>query len=103
MIIKNKSNIMMTTTLGRIPVLKDECQLYFDGKHDRWVLKAPQQAVFLDKLTLLVLQACDGQCSEQQIITSVATFAGLDCVSERDISDILAEFERRGFIQALAA
>ncbi|WP_432472988.1 hypothetical protein [Amphritea sp. HPY] len=94
---------MKTTTLGRIPVLKDECQLYFDGKHDRWVLKAPQQAVFLDKLTLLVLQACDGYCSEQQIIASVATFPELGGISERDVSDILAEFEQRGFIQVQAA
>ena len=94
---------MMTTTLGRIPVLKEECQLYFDGKHDRWVLKAPQQAVFLDRLTLLVLQACDGCCSEQQIISSVATFPELVGVSEMDVSDILAEFEQRGFIQAQAA
>lgn len=94
---------MKTTTLGRIPVLKEGCQLYFDGKHDRWVLKAPQQAVFLDKLTLLVLQACDGYCSEQQIIASVTTFPELAGVSERDVGDILAEFEQRGFIQAQAA
>jgi len=94
---------MKTKTLGRIPVLKDDCRLYFDGQHDRWVLTAPHQMVFPDDRTLIVLQACDGCCSEQQIIRSLVTFSDLKGISSSDIEEILEEFERRGFIHSAAA
>ena len=80
------------------PVLNTECQLYFDGQHDRWVLKAPQQVIFPDHLTLRVLQACDGCCNGAQIVDSLSAEASSGQVSEDDVLDILDEYERRGFL-----
>ncbi|MBU2965454.1 hypothetical protein Q4508_08575 [Amphritea sp. 2_MG-2023] len=85
------------------PVLKADCQLYFDGQHNRWVLKAPQQLVFPDRLSLMTLQACDGYCSGAQIARSLATFDDLNNVTEFDVLDVLEEFERRGFIAVMMA
>ena len=93
---------MINKTLGRIPVIKACCRLYFDGQHDRWVLTAPQQAIFLDALSLLILQACDGHCSAQQIAGSIASFAEIQRVSESDVLGILHDFERRGVLQIAA-
>ncbi len=81
-----------------VPVLNANCRLYFDGQHNRWVLKAPQQIIFPDQLTLIVLQACDGSCCGKQIAHSLALFPALGSVSEEDVLDVLDEFERRGFI-----
>ena len=85
------------------PVLNTGCQLYFDGQHDRWVLKAPQQIIFPDHLTLLVLQACDGCCNGAEIVSAItANYASLP-VSESAVLDILDEYERRGFLSVRAA
>lgn len=92
---------MLTAMPELTPVLKADCQLYFDGQHNRWVLKAPQQLVFPDKLTLIALQACDGICSAAQIARSLASFSDLNHVSEFDVLDVLEEFERRGFLSAI--
>jgi hypothetical protein len=83
-----------------VPVMNADCRLYFDGQHNRWVLKAPQQIIFPDKLTLIVLQACDGSCSGRQIAYSLASSSALDSITEDDVLDVLDEFERRGFISA---
>ncbi len=83
-----------------VPIFNADCRLYFDGRHNRWVLKAPQQIIFPDQLTLIVLQACDGSCSGKQIAHSLALFSALDSVTEEGVLDVLDEFERRGFISA---
>ena len=89
---------MSNDALGRIPVIHDSCRLYFDGQHDRWVLKAPQRAVFLDTLSLLILQACDGCCSARQIAGSIAACERHARVSEGEVVALLLDFERRGFL-----
>lgn len=83
-----------------VPMLNSDCRLYFDGQHNRWVLKAPQQIIFPDQLTLIVLQACDGSCSGRQVAHSLASLPALDNVTEDDVLNVLDEFERRGFISA---
>lgn len=94
---------MITAMPGLTPVLKADCKLYFDGQHDRWVLKAPRQLIFPDRLTLITLQACDGSCSGAQIARSLASFSELKNVTEYDVLDVLEEFERRGFISVMSA
>ena len=89
---------MITVMPVLVPVLNADCRLHFDGQHNRWVLKAPQQIIFPDQLTLIVLQACDGSCSGQQIACSLASFPPWGNVTEEDVLDVLDEFERRGFI-----
>lgn len=85
-----------------VPVLSTNCRLYFDGQHNRWVLKAPQQIIFPDQLTLIVLQACDGNCTGRQIAHLLASFSALDSITEDDVLDVLDDFERRGFISVQA-
>lgn len=82
----------------QMPFLRPDCRLYFDGKHDRWVLKAPQQMVFPDRLTLIVLQACDGSCTPAQIVSFLKGSEHLDTVSEADVLELLDEYQRRGFL-----
>ncbi|MDO6564566.1 hypothetical protein Q4488_14360 [Amphritea sp. 1_MG-2023] len=94
-------SVMITAMPELTPILKADCKLYFDGQHNRWVLKAPQQLVFPDQLSLITLQACDGHCSSAQIARSLASFSALKNVTEFDVLDVLADFERRGFISVL--
>ncbi|WP_428035064.1 hypothetical protein [Amphritea sp.] len=94
---------MITAMPGLMPVLNADCRLYFDGQHNRWVLKGPQQLIFPDRLTLITLQACDGNCSGAQIARSLASFPDLNNVTEFDVLDVLEEFERRGFLSVLNA
>ncbi|UTW04682.1 hypothetical protein KDX31_06685 [Amphritea atlantica] len=94
---------MITAMPGLMPVLKADCKLYFDGQHNRWVLKGPRQLIFPDRLTLMTLQACDGSCTGAQIARSLASFSELKNITEYDVLDVLEEFERRGFISVLSA
>ncbi len=94
---------MIATMSELVPILNTDCRLYFDGQHNRWVLKAPQQIIFPNQLTLVVLQACDGSGSGKQIAHSLASFPAEDSITEADVLDVLEEFERRGFISAQSA
>lgn len=81
-----------------VPVLSCDCRLYFDGQHDRWVLKAPHQVTFPDRFTRTVLQACDGSCKTAQIARSLASLPELKNITETKVFDLLSELEQRGFI-----
>ena len=94
---------MIAATPERVPILSAHCRLYFDGQHNRWVFKAPQQIMFPDQFTLTVLQACDGRCSEQQIAHSLVACSTRDNVTIDDVLDLLDEFERRGYLSVMSA
>ena len=50
-----------------VPSLAPDTQLYLDSQHQRWVVRAPHQVVFVDPLSLDVLRACDGKRSVAKI------------------------------------
>ena len=94
---------MIATMPERVPALSAHCRLYFDGQHNRWVFKAPQQIMFPDQFTLAVLQACDGHCSEQQIARSLVACSTRESVTIDVVLDLLDEFERRGYLSVMSA
>jgi pyrroloquinoline quinone biosynthesis protein D len=83
----------------RVPSLAASSRLYFDPRHQRWVVKAPHQVVFLDPVSLDVLRACDGQRNLAQVALCLEGLghrpgrAWLDVVQ-----DIVRHFEARGVL-----
>ncbi|UTW13419.1 hypothetical protein [Marinobacterium rhizophilum] len=84
----------------RVPSLAAGSRLYFDPRHQRWVVKAPHQLVFLDPVSLDVLRACDGRRNLAQIACC------LDGLGHRPgrawldvVKDIVRHFEVRGVLR----
>ncbi|NVK42837.1 MAG: hypothetical protein HWE39_16465 [Oceanospirillaceae bacterium] len=87
-----------------VPSLAPGIRLYFDDQSRRWVVKAPQQVVFLDPLSLDVLRACDGDRSLMQIALY------MDALEHRPgrawlevVSDVVRHFESRGMLRCRLA
>jgi hypothetical protein len=83
-----------------VPSLAAGTQLYFDNQHQRWVIKAPHQVVFLDPLSLDVLRACDGERNLARIALC------MDALNHRPgrawldvVQDIVRHFEARGVLR----
>ncbi|MFC6672971.1 hypothetical protein [Marinobacterium aestuariivivens] len=93
---------MNPDSLNRVPSLAPGIRLYFDDQPRRWVIKAPQQVVFLDPLSLEVLRACDGVRNLAQIAVRMESCAE---VPRRDwldvVCDIVRHFEGRGMLRCL--
>ncbi len=87
-----------------VPSLAPGIRLYFDDQSRRWVVKAPQQVVFLDPLSLDVLRACDGR----RCLTQIALYMdGLEHRPGRGwlevVSEIVRHFEGRGMLRCRLA
>nr|WP_067290309.1 hypothetical protein [Marinobacterium profundum] len=83
-----------------VPSLAAGTRLYFDSQHQRWVIKAPHQVVFLDPVSLDVLRACEGERN------LVAIALSMDALNHRPgrawldvVTDIVRHFEARGVLR----
>jgi hypothetical protein len=91
---------MMPNSPCRVPCLAPDTRLYFDNQHQRWVVRAPHQMVFLDPLSLDVLRACDGDRTLARIAQHLDALgqspgrAWLDLVT-----DVVRYFEVRGVLR----
>ncbi len=97
-----------------VPSLAPETQLYLDSQHQRWVVRAPHQVVFVDPLSLDVLRACDGKRSVAKIALLLdkkrldrlcKDGSGRDVRGSRTgsawldiVNDIVRHFEARGVL-----
>lgn len=83
-----------------VPSLAAGIRLYFDDQHQRWVIKAPHQVVFLDPVSLDVLRACDGERNLARIALCMeATEHRPGRAWLEVVNDIVRHFEARGVLR----
>ena len=83
-----------------IPVIPDHVRFEYDEKGKKWVLLAPERALFPDPIATEVLKKCDGKISIQLIGEDLAKKykAPVEIIVE-DITNMLQDLADKGFLK----
>jgi len=83
-----------------VPIIPSHVRFEYDEKGKKWVLLAPERALFPDQIAVEVLKKCNGKSSIQIIGEELAKVykAPVDKIVE-DITIMLQDLADKGFLK----
>ena len=83
-----------------VPIIPSHVRFEYDGKGKKWVLLAPDRALFPDKIAVQILKKCNGKDNIQNIAEDLAKI--YKAPAEKIIEDIklmLQDLADKGFLK----